>query len=243
MQKNVSTRQVILNSYHSSNPKRVMADNPEVSEIIQKAFRRIYKHILPQNKESAILDTGCGEGYFLKFLKSQEYNNLDGFDLSPENVELCHKQGFNFVQLHDALDISSFARHKRWDMIFCLDVLEHLPKESLAGFLIDIRQRLSETGSIIFQVPNMAYLFASYNRYSDITHEVGFTETSITSLLNACGFQNVNIRPAWNATTPAGHCRELCLRVAHKLLYMLEGRGSPRIATRNLLAQAYPHSK
>lgn len=54
------------------------------------------------------------------------------------------------------------------------------------------------------------------------------------------GFRNedIEIRPAWNATTLLGYLREVYLRLLHNLVFLAEDRSRPRIPTKNLLIRA-----
>lgn len=232
------TTELIIKNYHSYTPSRVPPEDTRNLMALRKSFRRILLPLLPADKTIRILDAACGEGHLLDYLRSQEFTHLDGFDLSSENVALCQKRGLSFVKAHNALHIMSFCPGKSWDVILCMDLLEHLHKEDLAGFLTGVRSRLSDRGVVIIQTPNMGYLFAAYHRYNDLTHETGLTEHSAVTLLRASGFGNIEIYPSWAATTLPGFCRERCLSLAHRIAYLLEGKSAPRIPTKNLLIKA-----
>jgi glycosyltransferase involved in cell wall biosynthesis len=47
-----------------------------------------------------VVGSTCGE---IAFLRERGYTNLAGFDLSPENVAICHALGLDFVEQGDAL--------------------------------------------------------------------------------------------------------------------------------------------
>jgi len=203
-----------------------------------RSWQRTLCPWLPTDKHAAVLDMGCGEGLLLEFLRDAGYENLYGFDLSKENVERCQARGLAMVRIHDAVAISAFVGPADgWDVILCMDLLEHLPKERAAGFLADVRARISAAGALILQTPNMAYLGAMQIRYGDLTHEAGYTEGSLRSLLQVAGFTGIEIAPHWYATSLRGRAREVLLRVMHKVFYLIEGRCAPRIPTKNLLAR------
>lgn len=86
----------------------------------------------------------------------------------------------------------------------------------------------------------MGSIAGLYNRYYDLSHEFGLTEKTAVDLLLVAGFepQHLEIRPAWNATTPLGYAREAYLRLLHRLVFLTEGNGRPRIPTKNLLIRA-----
>lgn len=230
-----STRARVIRRYNTVT-RRPTARDLRYRQVIFRSFARVYGDVLPEDKTASILDVGCGEGNLLAFLDHLGYENISGFDLSPENVRICHEQGFRFVERFDALKIERF-QEKEFDLIFILDLLEHLPKEQTSSFLEHARERLSPGGKIVVQTPNMACVFGTFHRYNDLTHEYALTEKTAKDLLMSAGFRSVeiDIRPGWSAATPLGRIRERYLWVLHKLVYLAEDRERPRIPTKNLV--------
>ncbi len=202
-----------------------------------RSLRRILGLYLPKDRSANILDIACGEGSLLIFLKENGFTNLSGFDLSPENVGICHHLGLDEVQQFDALRLTEYQGPEQYDCIFAMDILEHLPKQAALGFLEQVRQRLAPGGRAVFQTPNMGCIFGLLPRYCDITHEFALTETSAGDLFLAAGFErtDVEIRPAWSAASTLGRMREVYLRVLHTLFYLAQNSSRPRIPTMNLL--------
>jgi len=233
---NGTTQEVLLKRYHTLT-RRADGVDPRTRKVMFKSFARILGPWLPRKKSSSILDIGCGEGVFLAFLSELGYGNLSGFDLSPENVQICHRRGLAFVQQHDALRLDEFQRTTEYDMVYCFDLLEHLSKERAVRFLHNVYLRIAKGGCAVFQTPNMGSILALFHRYHDLTHEYGVTESSAVTLLMTAGFREdcIEVRPSWNATTWLGYLRELYLRGLHILVWMAEGSSRPRIPTKNLL--------
>lgn len=220
--------------------RRPVASNPADRAMMFGSLRRVLGPWLPEDREATILDIGCGEGNLLAFLRDAGYTRLDGFDLSEENVSICRQQGLDFVHRFNALEVGTLKDLPPFDVVFALDLLEHLPKESATSFLEQARDLLSPQGHLIVQTPNMGCIFGSFHRYNDLTHEYSLTEKSALDLFMVAGFapRNVEIRPAWNATTALGRMREVYLRILHRLVYLAEDRQRPRIQTKNLLIRA-----
>lgn len=219
--------------------RRPTVRDPRQRRVIFRAFERTLGAWLPRNREARILDVGCGEGALLAFLRERGYTNLAGFDLSPENVRICHELGLSFVQQFNALDVAEFGSGD-YDVIFALDLLEHLPKSSAASFLDQVRARLAPRGYVVVQMPNMGSVLGLFHRYYDLSHEFGLTEKSARDLFMVAGFENaaIDVAPSWNATTPLGYLRELYLRLIHQLIFLSEGAGRPSVPTKNLLIRA-----
>lgn len=210
---------------------------PQVRQVVFKAFRRTLGLFLPASKGARILDVACGEGALLAFLKELGYQNLAGFDLSPENVAICHEIGLDFVREFNALNLENFSPEP-FDVIFALDILEHLPKEAAGGFVQALYRSLKPGGWAVVQTPNMGYLLASFHRFNDLSHEFCLTENTALHLFRIGGFDDIEVHPAWNATTFPGYLREFYLRVLHILITAVEGSSRPRVPTKNLLIVA-----
>jgi 2-polyprenyl-3-methyl-5-hydroxy-6-metoxy-1,4-benzoquinol methylase len=240
MQTQTSTSEKIIKRYHFLTQRPDLTDD-HVREVIFRAFDRNLPPFLPKEKNAAILDVACGEGGLLLYLLKKGYRNLHGFDLSTENIEICTQRFcLDFVKVWDALNIKEFEPALRFDAIFAIDIVEHLPKNAVVNFLSHCYERLADGGRLVIQTPNMGSFLGWHMRYYDITHEFGVTEKSIIDLLLAAGFEKTKIcvYPSWNATTTFGYLREVYLRIIHKLIFLSEDKSRPRIPTKNLLAVA-----
>jgi SAM-dependent methyltransferase len=103
-------------------------------------------------KDAAILDLGCGPGYFLDEMKVREYTNLVGVTLSPGDIALCESKGhtikkydLSFLPQKDGYNDESV------DFIFLRHALEH----SLWPFisLMEYNRVLRQFGKIYIEVP------------------------------------------------------------------------------------------
>lgn len=232
----MTTTERLLRNYNTYSRRATVAEQG-VRTVIFNSLRRTLGPWLPQDRNSAILDVACGEGALLSFLCRAGYSNLSGFDISPENVAICHQLGLTFVRELDALRLGEMGDTQGYDTIFALDILEHLPKERAAGFLEHLWRLLLPGGSLIVQTPNMGSLGGAWLRYGDLSHHFGLTETSAVSLMMIAGFtpERIEVRPAWNATTALGRLREGYLWLLHHAVWLAEGTGRPKVPTKNLL--------
>ena len=154
-----------------------------------------YRHLLPENKSARILDIGPGYGELLELLAIDlGYKNVSTVDLSCEVVEYCN----NLVpgsSLH-VKDTSDFlhTQSDKFECIFLMHILEHIPKDKVIPFLTAISEALAPNGRIIVEVPNMNNPFTGIAmRYNDFTHEVGFTELSLSQVFRMAGFLSIYI--------------------------------------------------
>ena len=164
-----------------------------LTQSIQKY--RGYERFLPQNRGARILEIGCGVGYFLHFLKLNRYLNSQGIDLSPQMIGVC-KANLSNVQAEVADAFPYLRSHEgSFDAIVANDVLEHIPKDRMIDLIRGVYKALTVNGRFLVKVPNLGNPFAIRLRYTDFTHEVGFTEHSLWQVLWLGGFRTINVLP------------------------------------------------
>lgn len=149
------------------------------------------KH-LPSEKTLRIVDLGCGHGTLVFCLKELGYSAVEGVDVSIEQVQLAHKMGMTEI-VHGDLFTYLKDNSRGYDVIFLMDVLEHLEKQEVIDLLTAIKSSLKETGQLILHVPNAEGLFGMRVRYGDFTHENCFTPQSINQVLRATGFNEISV--------------------------------------------------
>jgi len=160
-----------------------------------KIYDLNYKRLLPDNKDSKILELGCGPGYFLKYLENNGYKNCMGVDWSEQQISKALD-----LQVRNIMneDLFKFMRETddKFDLICSFHVLEHLFKDEIIEFLELIHARLNKNGMCIIEVPNTSSpLFGGLGRYIDFTHEVGFTPPSLREVLLVSGFGKIQVLP------------------------------------------------
>lgn len=211
-------------------------------EMYRRYFKKNYLKHMPKSKDAKILDIGCGMGHFLYFLEAEQYKNYLGIDISRENVDFCREKGFN-VELND---LSSFLEDgKDFDLIVINDVVEHFNKETILKILRSVKTNLKDSGTLIIKVPNAANpIMASSSRYFDFTHEIIFTEESLSQVFMLCGFRNHKIYPQDiyifynNPLNYIAKFMSWAMTLLLRSLFVLYGRKTTQIFTKDLIAVA-----
>ena len=108
-----------------------------------------YRRWLPKDRDSPILDLGCGSGQFLKALRRAGYRNLTGVDRNPALASNFEGTPIRFL----ALELEpAFQLSGGYHTIVLNYVLEHFldPGKILA----ECRNLLTEGGQILVLTPN-----------------------------------------------------------------------------------------
>lgn len=148
------------------------------------------------NKNQKILEIGFGAGEFIYFLKENKFTNIEGIDLDPKMVSFCKEKIIKSVY---CIDVFDFLEDKinYYDLIYCKDVIEHIPKEKILDFCKIIFNSLNNHGKFIVGTINASgspYVVLN-SRYIDFTHQTNFTEWSLSQVLQMAGFKNLVLKP------------------------------------------------
>jgi len=91
------------------------------------AKRRLVIDFIRKEKGLEVLDFGCGTGLLMKELIERGYH-VFGVDNSSIALELCQKRGIKDTKKCNFEDRLTFE-DKFFDVIICLDVLEHIEND------------------------------------------------------------------------------------------------------------------
>lgn len=178
----------IYNKYTSTS-MLLDVDEKKVTQLCGAWFKRRVARYLPENKDARVLDLGCGYGRYMVALQMCGYKNIEGVDISEEQVAYAkEKLGLSRVVLSDALSYL-LNKSSQYDCILAFDILEHLDARSLFDVMGAVERALVPGGTIVIQVPN-ALAPLSPNLFGDITHTTCFTEHSIKQLLGNYRFEH-----------------------------------------------------
>lgn len=205
------------------------------------AWRYYFGRLLPQSRDAAVLDIGCGKGSFVWFLQQEGFAGASGIDVSEEQIEYGQTLGIRNIECAD-LNVYLASRKEAYDCIIARDVMEHFSRQELFDILALLRSALKPGGSFIMQSPNGEGIFFTAILYGDLTHEIAFTRSSLHQLFRNTGFDKVQcipVGPAPTGLTSAIRWLLWQLIVLKMRFYKIVETGdSSGIFTRNLIAKA-----
>ncbi len=238
-------KEKIYQNYISSHTKNLFLPK-SIKEIENRfyIFNGYYRKYLPQDKNAAIIDIGCGIGELVFWLKRNGYKNTEGIDISKENVEFAKKIGIDIA----CADFFQYLQDKSnyYDVVFAIDILEHFKKDEVLKALNLIFKSLKKGGILIIKTPNAESILGSRYLYSDFTHELAFTKRSLQEILILTGFNKIEFQE----TKPIPHglvsfFRLILWKVVRnfiKVYILIETGERSDILTQNIIAVAFKDS-
>jgi len=194
-------KEVLYSSYQTTHS--VLLYGTITLEQIKRNFsswKYYYHPHFPVDKNASILDIGCGIGSFVYYLQQLGYTDVQGIDLSSEQIEAGQKLGINGLKVQDLNDLLDNSG-AQYDFIIARDVIEHFTRQEAFEIISKIGKALKPGGKFLMQVPNGQGIYYTSIFYGDYTHEMAYTESSAKQLILNCGFNKVTSYP----TGPVPH--------------------------------------
>ena len=105
--------------------------------------------IIPLDKDMKILDFGCATGGLLSEFKKRRFHSLKGTDIS-EYAITWGREKLDLEKILDYYNLNLLT--EEFDIVFFLDVLEHVPKNEIHKLL-----KLNRSKIIVLRVPVSAF--------------------------------------------------------------------------------------
>lgn len=148
---------------------------------------------------SRVLDAGSGNGcYSFYFAKKYPSARITGIDISDEKIQnlkiISNRLGLKNLVFHKD-DLAQYRSKEKFDLINCIDVLEHIKDDRKA--LANLRIALKEDGILLLHVPLKRSLRRHYIRELDEEADHvrdGYTEEDIVDRLKKAHFSISQVR-------------------------------------------------
>lgn len=154
-------------------------------------LRKVISNHFPGDRQARIVDLGCGHGALVHFARQEGYTDVSGVDRSPDQVAAAVSLGIDGIRQGDLLNELQSLPADSIDALLSFDVIEHLTKEEVMEFAAQARRVIKPGGRWILHTCNGDSPFAGRVLYGDFTHELAYTQRSMTQLLLATGFSQI----------------------------------------------------
>ena len=156
---------------------------------IDKERLKIAVGFVPK-KAVKILDIGAGYGFLEEVLEKKTNVDISGIDISPEGIKNLKKRFQGEFRLGTILKIP--FKKDSFDVVFALEVLEHLSPDVVFKAFSETRRVLKKTGFLIISMP----IFEDFNE-SEINpsgHRRQYTPALIKAEVKIAGFKILDSR-------------------------------------------------
>ncbi|MGB0681060.1 MAG: class I SAM-dependent methyltransferase [Magnetovibrionaceae bacterium] len=144
--------------------------------------------------DGPVLEIGCGEGLFLKYIKEKGVASYKGLDLDPALEAIIPddiKTSFEVIDIWKFFDQNEAQSFHR---IVMFDVLEHFTPEDGLNLLLGCKARLTSDGAILVKVPNAGSPWGLSYQFGDLTHLTPYTPSALRQLAAAA---DMTVEACW----------------------------------------------
>ncbi len=134
-----------------------------------------------------VAEVGCGDGkILLELAQLCPAARFSGYDLSQKAIAFA--QAFAWGRDELSFTAGDFADAPGgYDLILCIETLEHIPDAAVAPFLATIRSKLAPQGRVILTVPSANYPVTS-KHYRHYTLDLLRQQTESQFEIEACEY-------------------------------------------------------
>lgn len=129
--------------------------NPSIGPRLRRRYvTKVLSKYLSKDKESRILDAGCGKGWFSHWVAANYSQSLvDAVDFDPEEVNYTKGRFGNLKNLTVSQEsLTKFSRRNTYGLIYSVDVFEHIEDDQKA--FKNIYAALKQGGVFVFHSPH-----------------------------------------------------------------------------------------
>jgi SAM-dependent methyltransferase len=141
-----------------------------------------------------VVDLGCGKGELCWLAVQGGARAVVGVNLSRSEIEFARPHVAAEFACEDILSYLRGRATRSVDVVYALNILEHLDADTLARVLEEASRCLADEGVLVAMVPNATSPFGAMTRYWDFTHHRAFTPSSVRQLMRLCGFASAEFR-------------------------------------------------
>jgi SAM-dependent methyltransferase len=145
-----------------------------IQDVTQRAFR-------PAHGRPRVLDLGCGPGNLLDFLAP--HGDTYGSDFSADALRFCAGRGHRRLFRADFHDLP--LKSESFDLVTCIDVLEHLEDDQRA--VAELQRILRPAGLLVVSVPAFQVLWGDHDTLYG--HFRRYRAAEVRALLETAGLR------------------------------------------------------
>lgn len=142
-----------------------------------------YARWLPEDHNAPILDVGCGQGDFVRYLHGLGYRNITAVDLDSHSIEgLKRLEGVTAIEARaDAEFIAGLATN--WAVIIVKQAIYYFDRHEAGPFVRALADNLSPDGWLLVEIFNGGLLSGRFTELKDPTIMTAYSDLGLKRLL------------------------------------------------------------
>jgi ubiquinone/menaquinone biosynthesis C-methylase UbiE len=147
-------------------------------------------NVLPKNKNSLILEAGCGAGKWLLYFKRIGYKSI-GIDFSENGLKKIREKDKRIMLVKG--DIRNLPiKNETFDLVFSFGVVEHFRKPQ--QLINEMHRVVKKNGLLFLDTPNLLSFHTFYRFYRKfrkkwvVGYEDSYTTWQLKKILEKSGF-------------------------------------------------------
>ena len=157
-----------------------------------QVFRRLVRRLFVQSDKLAVLDVGCGTGFYLEQWQSLGAKSLAGLDISDWAVaRLTEAYPAGTFYRSDIGGLTSALPAGAFDVISAIDVLVHIVDD--AAYLRALKHLYHALGSGGYLLYSDSFFHGADKQFGD--YWKGRSLSSVAAAMQGCGFEIVSRVP------------------------------------------------
>jgi SAM-dependent methyltransferase len=155
-----------------------------------------------------VLDAGCGSGRTMQDLRA--YGEVSGIELSPVAAEHARQRALGEVRVGRVEELP--WNDGSFDLITCLDVLEHTPDDRVA--LLELRRVTGQGGWLLLTVPAYPKLWSTHDEVNH--HYRRYTRRLLRGAATDAGWRVARLTSFNSLLLPAAAAVRISQRYRHR---------------------------
>jgi len=184
-------RRVVENYFETTSSHGGVIDQ-DYDSVVAGIARRLGDWCDVRGKD--VIDLGSGTGEVCKLAIECGARSVTGVNLSASEIAFAGRHSTTEFVCQDVVAFLAERTPDSIDLIFALNILEHLDKNALVSLLDAAQRSLRPGGRLVAMVPNATSPFGGMTRYWDFTHQMAFTPSLVRQLMHLAGFGTVEFR-------------------------------------------------
>jgi 2-polyprenyl-3-methyl-5-hydroxy-6-metoxy-1,4-benzoquinol methylase len=190
-------RKIANNNPWYTNSQFALAEKESTKRIYEQRFlffRKIIEREIAKRGKVALLDYGCGDGYWSLVFSQFSACEVTGVDYNPLRLERAKAGAKNAKFIEADLRETTNKVTGKFDIVFCNQVVEHIGND--VAFLKNMADRIKKDGVVIIGTTNegcFTQRFRNYFNREKTDHVHFYTEKEIKNKIEKAGFIINNI--------------------------------------------------